>query len=194
MLTIPSERLDDRVLLYRPEDEGVRLTHAQFMARLASDHALRTTLSAAIEDAPFDAVRWETPGMSAATMERPFEFVLVDDPDLERPPERSAFEKHFRLSEEVVAFRNRSGDARLIVPCPRADDAVYVHLLSFLRGAPRPQVHALLARVGTELRERLARDPSAVWTSTAGAGVAWLHVRLDERPKYFHHAPYRRVP
>jgi hypothetical protein len=29
-----------------------------------------------------------------------------------------------------------------------------------------------------------------VWLSTAGAGVAWLHVRLDDRPKYYSHRPY----
>ena len=29
------------------------------------------------------------------------------------------------------------------------------------------------------------------WLSTAGMGVAWLHVRLDQRPKYYAHRPYR---
>jgi len=30
-----------------------------------------------------------------------------------------------------------------------------------------------------------------VWLSTAGMGVSWLHVRLDDRPKYYGHRPYR---
>jgi hypothetical protein len=30
-----------------------------------------------------------------------------------------------------------------------------------------------------------------VWLSTAGAGVPWLHVRLDDAPKYYGHAAYR---
>jgi hypothetical protein len=29
-----------------------------------------------------------------------------------------------------------------------------------------------------------------IWLSTAGMGVAWLHIRLDERPKYYSHKPY----
>ncbi len=33
-----------------------------------------------------------------------------------------------------------------------------------------------------------------VWLSTAGAGVSWLHVRLDDRPKYYGHGPYRTAP
>jgi len=32
-----------------------------------------------------------------------------------------------------------------------------------------------------------------VWLSTAGAGVPWLHVRLDDRPKYYHYGPYRQT-
>jgi hypothetical protein len=30
-----------------------------------------------------------------------------------------------------------------------------------------------------------------VWVSTAGMGVSWLHVRLDNRPKYYGYKPYR---
>jgi hypothetical protein len=33
-----------------------------------------------------------------------------------------------------------------------------------------------------------------VWLSTAGAGVSWLHVRLDDRPKYYQFEPYRHLP
>ncbi len=41
----------------------------------------------------------------------------------------------------------------------------------------------------------LARlNSKPVWLSTAGAGVSWLHVRLDDKPKYYGHAPYRIPP
>lgn len=30
--------------------------------------------------------------------------------------------------------------------------------------------------------------------STAGAGVRWLHVRVDDRPKYYHYRPYPQAP
>ncbi len=29
------------------------------------------------------------------------------------------------------------------------------------------------------------------WLNTEGGGVAWLHVRIDQRPKYYHYAPYK---
>jgi hypothetical protein len=38
---------------------------------------------------------------------------------------------------------------------------------------------------------RLSARP--VWLSTAGAGVAWLHVRLDDRPKYYGFDEYREL-
>ena len=55
------------------------------------------------------------------------------------------------------------------------------------------QQHELWALVAQSLRKRArghdARQPT--WLSTEGSGVPWLHVRLDDRPKYYHHAPYR---
>ncbi|MFN0016858.1 MAG: DUF6940 family protein [Pirellulaceae bacterium] len=29
-----------------------------------------------------------------------------------------------------------------------------------------------------------------VWLITAGVGVSWLYVRLDDRPKYYGYGPY----
>ena len=42
-------------------------------------------------------------------------------------------------------------------------------------------------QTGTEVRI----GPLPVWLSTAGGGVDWLHMRLDERPKYYRHLPWR---
>ena len=41
------------------------------------------------------------------------------------------------------------------------------------------------------LTPTLTRGEAPTWVSTEGSGVAWLHARLDARPKYYHHAPYR---
>ncbi len=42
---------------------------------------------------------------------------------------------------------------------------------------------------GQEMEKRVSDKP--VWLSTAGGGVPWLHVRLDNRPKYYSYRPYR---
>ncbi len=36
-------------------------------------------------------------------------------------------------------------------------------------------------------------EPDGAKVSTNGLGVAWLHVRLDTRPKYYTFQPYRTM-
>ena len=97
----------------------------------------------------------------------------------------------FSSSDDVVTFPNLGGDAIMVVPCPRAADSVYGHLASFVRNAAESQVHSLWQSVGEAMRKRLSEK--AVWLSTAGLGVSWLHVRLDSRPKYYGYAPFKQI-
>lgn len=62
-----------------------------------------------------------------------------------------------------------------------------------MRRAPRLQVRAFWSAVATAVEERLARSSRPLWLSTSGLGVAWVHARLDERPKYFAWAPFREA-
>ena len=143
-----------------------------------------------LKDVPFSAYRWETPPVTARTVRRPFEFVLLDSPDLARPPDAGAFTAHFSDADaKVVVFENIGKDATLVVPSPRGPAAAYGHLAAFTRQAPESQNHALWQTVGEAMQQRLADRP--LWLSTAGGGVAWLHVRLDVRPKYYRYGPYR---
>ncbi len=138
----------------------------------------------------FAAFRWETPAVTAATVSRPFEFVVLHSHGLARKPDPEAFAKYFReTSAQVATFSNLGGDAILVAPCPITDQSIYGHLASFVRLAPRDQRHALWQAVGAAMAQRLSPQP--VWLNTAGAGVPWLHVRLDDRPKYYAFAAYR---
>merc|ERR1712087_268214 len=65
---------------------------------------------------------------------------------------------------------------------------------SFFKGAPGEQVHNMLRKLGTYLPQRLDErgDPSLpLWVSTAGYDIAWLHVRLDDQPKYYRFKSYK---
>jgi hypothetical protein len=160
-----------------------------------TDEDFRTRFSSVLADVPFSAFRWETPAVTAATADRPFEFVLLDAPGLAQHPDPEAFAEHFRAApqgETVIRFPNLGGDAILVVPCPVSEHAAYGHLAAFVRAAPNLQRDALWCAVGAALEQRLSAKP--VWLSTAGAGVSWLHVRLDDRPKYYGHEPYRTRP
>jgi hypothetical protein len=103
------------------------------------------------------------------------------------------FRELFDLRAPVTVFPNLRGDAMLVVPTPTGDPAPYLHLASFVRRAPPAQVDALFAAVGQALCDVRSRRRATIWLSTAGLGVDWLHVRLDSRPKYYRHAPYKSL-
>ena len=158
-----------------------------------SDARFRSWFNAVLAGASFHAFRWETPPVSCATMTQPFEFVLLDAPGLADQPDPGAFDEHMRKrpDSEVLAFPNLGGDAILVAPRPIGPVSAYGHLAAFVRSAPERQRDALWQAVGDAMTERLAAKP--VWLSTAGGGVPWLHVRLDDRPKYYGFAPYRQT-
>ncbi len=178
-----------------PAENAKPITCGVFYERLECSTEFRTWFNALLAGLPYSAIRWETPPATKATLDRTFEFVVFDSPGLAARPDAKAFAEHFQKAkpqEEVVAFPNLGGDAIMVVPCPRIPHSAYGHLASFVRNAPVSQQQALWKRVGSEMRKRVGAKP--VWLSTAGAGVSWLHVRLDDRPKYYGYGPYRVNP
>lgn len=173
---------------------GAMLTYAEVIALWQTDPQFCTFFNDLLANAPFSAMRWETPPITSTTATRCFECVLLNSPGLTRAPEPDAFAEHLHRSPEasVVAFTNLGGDAILIAPQPQSALDTYVHLAPFVRNAPAPQRQALWQQVGNTMARRLNERP--VWLSTAGGGVAWLHVRLDDRPKYYGYFRYRQFP
>lgn len=138
---------------------------------------------------PFTAFRWETPAITNMTVDRSFECVFLSSPGLARSPDPKTFEQHFPSNQSVVTFSNLGKDAILVAPCPHQSFYDYSHLGAFSKHAPKSQQHDLWQAVGHTMEQRLG--PTPVWLSTAGGGVAWLHIRLDDFPKYYHHLPYQ---
>ena len=152
----------------------------------------RTFFTGAIVRSSFEASFWETPPVTKQTLDRTFEFVLIASPSLSRlEPDSSPFKSRFssQTSKSVLTFPNLGGDALLLVPKPLADAACYTHLARFLRDAPMSQIDELWQSTGRAMQERISGSPT--WLSTSGMGVAWLHLRLDSRPKYYRHESYK---
>lgn len=191
--TSRSEELPDGCgLQFVIELDSSPVSYAQVLRCWQRDTEFRSRFTALLADAPFEAFRWETPPITAATAARPFEFVLLDSPGLAVPPSPAAFVAHFdsgAIARGVVDIANLGKDAILVVPCPNGPISAYGHLAAFVREAPALQQHALWQLVGEAMERRMGAAP--VWLSTAGAGVPWLHVRLDDRPKYYGFGPYR---
>ena len=118
---------------------------------------------------------------------------------------------------DVAKFFNLGRDAFLISPCPneRADSEQrrvnerdhllqlefrvdqfeqlifsFAHFASFVRDkGASAQADRFLRATGEAVLERVGSRP--LWVSTSGAGVYWLHLRLDSHPKYYTYSPYR---
>jgi hypothetical protein len=166
------------------------------LTRLSSDHGFVDRFCALLASLPFDAYLWETPPVDRDRLSRRFEFTVIDCPALDRPADARPFRDRFaEVGETVVTqFENLGGDAQLVVPVPRRDraSADCSHLAAFSRTAPASLQRGFWQAVARATRERVSSRP--VWLSTSGLGVAWLHVRLDDRPKYYAHTPYRVPP
>jgi hypothetical protein len=189
-----SEAGNARALRVAVHREFTPATFREVVEAWRSDSAFRGWFNGVLAGVKFSAFRWETPPVTSANIDRPFEFVLLDSPGLAREPEPDAFKEHFGAgaSRDVVSFSNLGRDAIMIVPRPIAASSAYGHLAAFVRQAPEPQRLALWQAVGDAMAGRLSAKP--VWLSTAGAGVSWLHVRLDDRPKYYGFRPFREAP
>jgi hypothetical protein len=178
-----------------PETFGIATSdgpasRAAFFVALANDRSLRMVLTETLRASPHAAFAWETPALSAATAERDAAFAILDSPALARvAPDPAPFASQLANCDRVATFANLGGDAVLIVPSPRAAPAA-AHLSVFVRTAPADVIDDLWCAVGDAVARTRATKTDPLWVSTAGLGVHWLHVRLDDRPKYYRHRAF----
>ncbi|MFO1418215.1 MAG: hypothetical protein U1E83_06050 [Methylotetracoccus sp.] len=179
---------------YRVFAAGHALTYRHAIDLWRCTGPFRHFMTRVLAEVPFDAYRWECPPVAAATALRPFEFAVIDAPNLGRAADPSAFLGHFAEAGDgriVQSFPNLGRDAMLVVPVPDglAPTGAHAHLGAFMRQSGESQIHALWSELGECLAAKLGVAP--LWVSTAGDAVAWLHVRIDASPKYYHHSAYR---
>ena len=159
---------------------------------LSASESFRSFFTATLVANSFEAFYWEVPPVSITSLAHPFEFVQTNAPPLLGiSADPNPFSNQFKGSHlpMVLSFENLGGDALLIVPTPMSDKSCYGHLASFLRAAPFSQVQSFWKITADSIATRIA--PAPIWLSTAGLGVAWLHLRIDSRPKYFRYEPYK---
>lgn len=190
-----------------PRRDGLREYGVQFgdfpvpwsgLARaLTQDPEASRALTRVIVDAPFAACFWETTPVRPRAAATPVRFVVLDAPTLVRMPEDPRpFADHLRAGAgrpEARAFDSLGRDARLVAPT-HGGGYPHAHLAAFLRAAPPEHAAAWWSALGREVEVWLTTRAEPLWVSTSGLGVAWLHGRLDTRPKYYQHAPYRSAP
>ena len=173
---------------------GELLTYRDVLRGWREEPAFRSFFTGVLAGSSFAAFRWETPALSLTSIDEAFEFVLIDTPSFaKRAADARTFQQYFTDADQnagVVAFPSLRGDSLMIVPSPRTSIYAYGHLAAFVREAPSEQVDAFWQVLAEQAEEHLGAKK--IWLSTAGGGVAWLHARIDPRPKYYHFEPYKK--
>lgn len=211
-MEVPSGR-DDVKRFVAMSTSSKAMSIKSWMTLVSSNTTLGITaamdLSNIISSSEYEALLFETIGASWSTCESTaFEFALVNRPGLKRfaegSPDRNAFEEHFSKCKSdnmnagnaptVCSFENLGGDARLVSPLPQhgISDTNYSHLAIFVRNAPKSQIAFFWALAAAQYLNELEKSAGKRWFSTNGMGVAWLHLRLDTRPKYYSYEPFTR--
>ena len=188
------ERLDSNTVKYKCD-----LTYRDFLEGLSDKTDILGDLVATLKKSPFETYFFETPPATQGSLDLTFEFILANAVELKGASEDTgAFREHFDgCTDSVTSFPNLGGDALMIVPCPSSHRATsdYSSLGAFMSTAREDEVKAFWSRVGSEALNhwRRRREGEKVWMSTSGLGVFWLHLRLDSRPKYYTHGPYKNA-
>lgn len=178
---------------YRPRRGEAALTWTDVLGLWRNDETFRSSFIDLLRASPFACYRFETPAVNVQQSGRTFEFVLVDSPEIDMPPDCTDFQNQFdSRPDDVLVFDNLGGDATMIAPRPRPGVSGYAHIADFVAHAPMEQQSRLWQTVGDTLQPMLGDAP--LWLSTAGGGVPWLHVRIDSRPKYYVFDEYRAAP
>ena len=158
---------------------------------IAEQPSLADELTRVLCTLPWEACFMEAPPWRAH--EQPaWELMLLPAPALAgRAEDPRPFARQLtaatRQGRAAALFPNLGGDALLASPCPQGAGVHHAHLLSFLRSAPRESSRALWRALGEGIVQRAQQE---TWISSSGLGVSWLHLRLDDRPKYYQ-GPYR---
>lgn len=194
------ETLDSgEVVRWQLMAQSAPLSFRRFISLLIDDAGFRRHFNKLFANNRFESFRFETPALDSYSLDKPFEFVLINAPGLARQSvDPLTFAEHFPVDSvtgnvaetpSVVEFNSLRGDATLISPSPIASHEIYKHLASFTRAAPASQIDRLWQTVGLVLQRDLGDAP--LWLNTEGSGVAWLHIRIDTRPKYYGYTNYK---
>jgi len=183
---------DPRFLVYSLLGDGNKLTWREVLTFWQNDPDFCRFYLQFLADVPFEAYFWEHPPIRVGALDKGYEVSFFDSPALAgKRADSGRFSSFFELNSPVVSFLNLGGDARLLVPCPLASEDAFTHLAKFVRTASEAQGLALMQLMGETLLQEVSEKK--IYLSTSGLGVFWLHIRLDERPKYYQSRRYREV-
>lgn len=169
------------------------LSFAQVIQHWVNSSAFRDFYTSTLLQHGGNGCFWEHPRLNKETVDQAYECVISRTDTFSRLAANfNPFKNAVQAGKTISVFPNLTGVAQLIVPAPTgAGDFNGRDLIAFLKTADEARCHKLWIVVGQQVTAAIAEGSSFQFLSTHGLGVLWLHIRLEQRPKYYHHRPYR---
>lgn len=139
-----------------------------------------------LQEIPFEYYVLQTPCFQKNNL---FEFVIINKPELKKMKLNTTVYKKYFNNNKVTSFLNLTGDTTLIVPqiLSNVDKNIYLNISTFSKNAPINQQILLWKKVIDEIK----KCKHKCFLSTHGLGIGWLHIRIDESPKYYLYDNYK---
>lgn len=177
---------------YKIENQNQVLCFKTVIDLLINSSEFRLELSQVLKQSKFEGFYLEVKPCSTATLENDFEFVTVFGRHFgEFSMDVESFKEHFIDEEKTLSFKNRRGNSELIVPNNINPECNYAHLAVFLRTATNDEIDDFWKTIGLSYSKSINDKP--VWLSTSGLGVHWLHMRIDQKPKYYRYSSFKKM-
>lgn len=96
----------------------------------------------------------------------------------------SVFNSYFTNDKLCITTLNLKKDALMVIPTINGGNTNYLNILSFIRTANYKQIDALLCELGIQVCKQIKIN-KPIYVSTHGLGVYWLHIRIENTPKYY---------
>lgn len=189
--TYKQEIISDDTTKIRYYGNDIMLTYKQVID-LWNDKNFVDVFIEPMKNVNYDAYLFETTPVSIDNLDIEFEYVLIKSDSLSKiKSDPVPFSEYLnKCNKNITVFKNPSGDTTLIVPCIKDKIEIYAHIAKFIRNAPNNQIYDLFKMISKKIKKLLGKN-KVVYLSTHGLGVYWLHVRLDQKPKYYRHQEYK---
>lgn len=98
----------------------------------------------------------------------------------------SSFLEYIEKSKNkyVTSFWNLSRTTRLVIPIPRKNKN-FCTLNKFCKNASKTHQNNFWKKVALEIK-KYKKNHKKVYLSTHGLGIPYLHIRIEDNPKYYH--------
>ncbi len=136
---------------------------------------------------------WEHPKLTQDNCNSDYEVTIIPTDAFEnRVSNFNPFKDKFQVTDSVVVFPNLRKDSLLIVPNKdQGGNQNFITLRRFLHAASNVIIFKFWKTVGETMIEQITKNTKYCYLSTHGLGVLWLHIRIDQKPKYYQTKRYR---